>query len=419
MQRVSYLQSRLTLEEYLEMRYKQDKGTGRLSSSAASNAYLFCMDQFNRSFVEVMKDMKSQFDETNQIDTVLLFLQKFVTWMHEPHLDLLMQANCTNNGTPCVAKRNASIRGYIAQTRLILKKVSGISISSEDVKDYGLSYPDEEEAEEVEPFTKEELKMFIDKAYTFRRKVMYRCIKDFESRIGATVQLVKKDFNTKVRPIAVTFRKGIMKKKNGIAYTNVKYVTEEDTDVVLQLLDMCESENSLVFGTSENIELAKNNEEKAFARMADLMGMGDRYSHNNRRKKNLHSIKSMTFTIAREAVDLDYANAYGDHVEYCRNYLRQNDEKKISYFRKMEPYLALYTKIKVVTDDKETKQKNSILEEQNKKLEEQNIRLEKQINKIAENQSDMSSKLKHGSKMKLSPEVKGKIEDILKEYGFS
>ena len=95
-------------------------------------------------------------------------------------------------------------------------------------------------------------------------------MKDFEARIGAMVQLRKRHFNIEgLRdglPIAVTFPKAIMKKKNGVAFTNVKYVIEEDEKGVLKLLEHL-SDDDLVFGTTENVDLARNNEEKTWSRL--------------------------------------------------------------------------------------------------------------------------------------------------------
>jgi len=139
MSTMTYLKSTLSLEEYLELRTKQDKGTGRLTKGAVSNAKLFCQDQYQKEFITVLSDMRDHVLETHQLDVCLLFLQKLVYWMAEPHLHLRMTPSAIcKQGVPCIAKDVVTIKGYIAQIRLVMKKVGGIPISSEDVKDYRL-----------------------------------------------------------------------------------------------------------------------------------------------------------------------------------------------------------------------------------------------------------------------------------------
>ncbi|MCZ6581625.1 MAG: hypothetical protein O6761_00415, partial [Thaumarchaeota archaeon] len=361
-------------------------GTGRLTKSAVSNAQLFCQDQFQKEFVTVLADMREEVLSTQMLDVgcCLLFLQKLIFWMAEPHLDLRMNPSAASKkGAPCVAKDVDSIRGYVAQIRLVMKKVGGIPISSEDIKDYHFSYPPMVDKEEPEPMTLEEFRLICDSQINFRRQMLYRCKKDFEARIGAMCQLRKRNFNTKVRPIAVTFPKAIMKKKNGISFTNVKYVIEEDEEGVLQLLENL-SPDDLVFGTTENVELAINNEEKTWSRLVQNIGFTARYKHNNRLKKNIHSIKSMTFTAARKAVDTDYANAYGDHAAYCKTYLRLSDEEKIDYFKRLEPYITMYTKTVKIHDSDELFQENIELKKQITKNDEQNAINDEKFTKLAE-----------------------------------
>lgn len=222
----------------------------------------------------------------------------------------------------------------------------------------------------------EEFRLICDNQTNPRRQMLYRTMKDCEARIGAMVQLRKKHFNTKIRPIAVTFPKSIMKKKNGIAFTNVKYIIKEDEKGLLKLLDKLQDDD-LVFGTNEKVELAINNEEKTWSKLVQSLGFTARYKHNNHLKKNIHSVKSLTFTAARKAVDGDYANAYGDHAEYCKNYLRLTDDEKIGYFKRLEPFISMYQKTILVHDTPELLEENKML---NEKLSDHEI----QLNRISE-----------------------------------
>jgi hypothetical protein len=347
---LSYLSSSLSEEEYMEQRIKQDKGTGRVTHSAITNAKLFCTDQFNRELIIVMKDIREEVERSHQLDAALIFLQKLITWMSEPHPHILMPKSAAATRRPFTPKDPDTIRGYVGQIRLYMRKVGGIPLTVEDVKDYHLSWPAPIEKEDAEPLTLDEFRIISDNQKSSRRMMLYRIMKDCEARIGAMVQLRKKHFDVTIRPIAVTFPKGIMKKKNGISFTNVKYVITEDEEPLLKLLAPLHDDD-LVFGTNEDKELAVNTEEKTWNRLVQKLGFTEKYAHNGRIKKNIHSIKAMTFTAAEEAVDETFAHAYGDHARYTKTYLRWSPEKKIEKFRKLEALISPYTKFEIISDE--------------------------------------------------------------------
>ena len=376
---LAFLSSTLTEEEYFAQRTKQNRGTGRMTTSAIQNAKLFCTDALGHEFSFVVKEMSAEVKKTQQLDVVLIFLQKLIFWMNEDHPHLSMPLNATGKRTPYHKKDIDTIKGYIGQLRLYLKKVGGIPIHSEDIKDYSLSYPPPVEKEEPEPMLLSEFKLICDRQHDFRRHMFYRAMKSFESRIGATLQLRKKHFNTTVRPIEVFFPAAIMKKKNGKSHSNTKYVIEEDEEGVLQLLEGL-NDNDLVYANNENIELAKNNEEKTWLRLVTNLGFGEKYEHNNHLKKNIHSIKSMTFTAAEEAVSETYANAYGDHSRYTKNYLRWSKEKKIKKFKLLEPHISMYTKVLKVSPQ--------ALQKKNDQLEDKIERMQKQLSNIAKDKKE-------------------------------
>lgn len=395
---LSYLSSSLSEEEYLAQRTKQDKGTGRVTHSAITNAKLFCTDQFDRELIIVMKDIREEVERSHQLDAALIFLQKLITWMSEPHPHVMMPKSASGS-LPFKPKDPDTIRGYIGQIRLYMRKVGGIPLTVEDVKDYHLSWPAPIDKEESEPLTLDEFRIISDNQKSSRRMMLYRIMKDCEARIGAMVQLRKKHFDITVRPIAVTFPKAIMKKKNGVSFTNVKYVITEDEEPILKLLATLGDED-LVFGTNEDKELAVNTEEKTWNRLVKKLGFTEKYSHNGRLKKNIHSIKAMTFTAAEEAVDETYANAYGDHARYTKTYLRWSPEKKIEKFRKLEALISPYTKFETISDET-LSEENEMLR---KKLATHDILLEK-----------LSGEKKIDTRQMPTDELKNLMVQILKE----
>ena len=387
---LSYLKKTQSIEEYIETRLKQDPSTGAATRAAYKNADLFCQDQFKREFITVIADMAQEVKNTNELDIPLNFMQRFINWVAEPHLELKMNPSSVYpEGAPCKAKETGAIRGMNGQLRLIMKKVGGIPISKDDVTDFKLSYPPPAPREKKRKMTDEEFKLICDAQTNFKRKTMYKIKKDAEARIGAMVQLIKENFDTsKVASggyIEITFPASIMKKKNGVSYENVKYVIKEDEEAMLKLLDQTPA-GGLVFGVTRNVKLAINDEEKVWSRLVTNLGLGQRYKHNGFLQLSLHTIKSLTFTAARKAVDLDFANAYGDHVDYIRNYLRLSDEEKIEYFKRLEPYITMWTKTKVIHDSEEVLQENIQLKkqisDQDEKISDQNKKFEKMCEDI-------------------------------------
>jgi len=361
---LTYLSSTLSEDEYLDQRFKQATGTGRVTRAAINNSKYFCKSEYNRELIVVMADIREEVLKTQHMDTALLFLQKLVTWSSKDHTHIITTPNaCHTQGRPYHAKDLDTIVVYLSQMRLYMKKVAGIPITAEDIKDYGLSFPPAQDKEEAEPLLPEEFRMIVDNESDFKRRMMYRVMKDCEARIGAMVQLRKKHFNTTTRPIEVTFPKSIVKKNKGRSVTNVKYIIKEDEDETLKLLDMITDDDELVFGTNEDKDQAVSNEEQVWGRKVPLLGFPERYAHNNHLKKNIHSIKAMTFTAAEEAVGLTYAHAYGDHAMYTKTYLRWTYEKKIQKFRMLERHISIYTKTVEIHDAPEVMEKNKKLED--------------------------------------------------------
>ncbi len=131
------------------------------------------------------------------------------------------------------------------------------------------------------------------------------------------------------------------------------------------------------------------------------IGFTEKYAHNRRLKKNIHSIKAFTETAAEEAVDKHYADAYGDHDIYLKDYVRWSEEKKIAKFRAMEPLLALYSVIENVTNDPELVKENNMM---GSKLDSHDLILTR-----------LSEKTKNETSLIPDAKLKSLIEEVLRE----
>ena len=360
----SLLSETLTEEEYMQERRDRCESSAGTVRSVLSNVKLFCIDQGQHDFAMITRELKRDYDSTGKYSKTLNFFQKFVTWLNTEQPHLKMPANHFGHFQPFKKKGAVVIKNYVGQLRLYFKKVVGIEISAEKLADF-ITYPAIGEKEEAAPLTHDEFRTIINSVSDKRRRLLYLIKKDTCSRISAMCQLRLEKFDTVPyfetkgkTPILVTFPSHIMKKdKNGQSKTVLKYVTTENEVELLQLLGTYHNPRDLVFGTNVTPKKAVHNEEKFWSKRVKKLGFTDVYRHSGRLKKNIHSIKAFTETQAEEAIDKFYADAYGDHAAYLKQYIRWNDQKKIAKFRKMEPLLNLYTKI-IKTKDRELMEDN-------------------------------------------------------------
>ena len=357
----TFLADTISLESYHEQRKNRSACTGQVVRSVISNVKFFCQDQAGTDFIEILKSLKQDNDSTRNVNRSMVFFQKFVNWLAESHPHLKVMMNQHGYQGSLRAKDVTSIVNYVSQLRQIFEKVGGIEISASKLNGY-LIYPALGEKEEAEPLTHDEFRNILNHIKEPRRKMLYLIKKDTCSRIRAMVQLKLENFDTTVRPIRVTFPAHIMKRnKRGESKTVVKYVIQENESGLLQYLKGFTDPRAIVFGCNPNPMSAVGNEEKYWNRLVKRLGYTDVYRHNGRLKKNIHSIKAFTETQAEEAVNKFYADAYGDHSSYLKQYIRWKEDKKIAKFRLMEPLLNLYTKIEKVETNPELKVENDQL----------------------------------------------------------
>ena len=231
------LSDTITEEEYLKERRARSHSSASVVQGVITNVKLFCSSEWNTDFYMVLAELKKDADETHNFRKSLVFFQKFVNWLHTSHPELQVPANHFGHFQPYKPKCVASIRNYVGQLRLYLKKVGGIEISSEQLDD-NITLPAQGEVEEAEPLTHNEFRHIVTNMRNQKRRMLYLIKKDTCSRIGAMVQLRRENFDVTIRPIVVTFPAHIMKKnKRGESRTVRKYVTTEPEYELLRLLE--------------------------------------------------------------------------------------------------------------------------------------------------------------------------------------
>jgi integrase len=345
---LSYINKLLTKEEFISKAYKKGKSKGfeNFTNSVLNDLDRFCDYVYHKKIEQVMIDLKKDLDSTNNPDYALKFLQDYIDWLEVDHADILIKWNKhQKEGKPIKKKTPLAIHNYVSRVRKYLKMCGGIRIDDSDYADY-LTFPADENDEEVEPFLKSELKLILDSISNPRRKAMGYFMKDTRCRILETMRIKKKYFDLTTDPVAVNLPKSILKNKK---MKRTAYLTKETEPKIRQLLKNLNDED-LVFTDNQNDLLARDNEESVWRRLVIKNDFTEKYQ-NGRLKKNLHSIGAFCITQIKEATkDPDYAHGYGGHTRYLQQYIRLSDERKIELFRQSEPYLTLSETIHIETD---------------------------------------------------------------------
>ena len=114
-------------------------------------------------------------------------------------------------------------------------------------------------------------------------------------------------------------------------------------------------DDELVFGTNEDVDVAKAAEKTLFAYYRNQLAVdypefGEIYQSNGRHKKTVHSIRSFTATQCANAVDETWGHGYVGHKKYLGQYIR-NQEKLAEMFLRSENHLMVYEHVEVVDSD--------------------------------------------------------------------
>lgn len=351
---ISYISELLTREEFFDKAFQKGKSKAyeRLTKTALNNFDTFCQDKYGIQTDQIMKDLREEIKETQDVTKALKLLQDFVDWLAVDHPDLRTKGN-----QPIESKVPQAIRNYVSRARKFMKLCGGIKIDVEDYADY-VVIPADENDEEPEPLLKEELKLILDNITKPRRKASVMFMKDTASRILETMRMKKKYFDLSTDPITVNIPKSIVK---GKTKKRTVFLSRETAPGIRQLLKNLEPED-LVFTDSVNEDTARSNEERAWNRLMKKLQFTERKT-NGHLKKNIHSIRAFNMTALKEATkDPDYAHGYGGHKKYLEQYIRLPLDRQIQLFKQSEPHLSLYEDRIVIEDNERIKSIEAKLE---------------------------------------------------------
>lgn len=186
--------------------------------------------------------------------------------------------------------------------------------------------------EEKYPLSKDDIKSILDNC-SYKRKTLYLVLASSGMRIGETVQLRKKDFETSGKRIMINIPAKFTKGKK----SRRTLVSLEAKPYLMKRLNAIEDDD-LVFGTGSTSAVTESKllnyaTKKAFPKI-------ERYDSGTR-KITLHSFRAFFITQAVRTVGESFAHTLAGQEGYLKVYKRYDNEAILEDYLKLEPSLFI------------------------------------------------------------------------------
>ena len=300
-------------------------------------------------------------------------LNQFSMWLNEDHLEISVPMG--KSSRPMTARMPRTIYGYLIVLKAYFEEFGGVEINDRRFKKRVKQQ--KRINVDLEPFTHAEIRLVCDIASS-DRKILYMTLKDTGMRVGEAIQLIKSDIDTVKNPIEIHIRAETTKTRK----SRTVFVTSETCPMLINRLKKL-NDSDLVFATNDDPQKAVRNETLMFKYYRNKSGMTEKYSHNGRHKKNIHSFRAFACTQIAEVHGEEFAHGYIGHSKYMEMYIRRK-EKLPQMFKQCENNLMLYESVIVVEQDDRVKK----LEEQQEKSRLDMISLTNIMTQLADMKSD-------------------------------
>lgn len=374
---MSYISDTTTRAEFLAERNTRSR---QVAQVALNQFDVFCKNQYGKDGDTVILDIVS----TGTSEKSYTVLNQFSLWLAEDHPEI--KVNMGKSTRPMTKRMPRTIYSYIVVLKSYFEECGGIDINDRRFK--RRVKLQKKITVEQEPFTHNELRLICDIASS-QRKVLYMTLKDTGMRVGEALQLIKSDIDITKKPIEIHIRAETTKTKQA----RTTFVSSETSHMLINLLDK-KNDTDNVFATNGNPIKAVGNETIMFKYYRTKAGMTEKYSHNGRHKKNIHSIRAFTCTQIAETHGEEFAHGFIGHAKYLPMYIRRKDRLP-DMFKQCEPKLMLYESIEVIDQDERVRKLEERQEQtrqdmisltsimnQLHEIKEDNIRKEKQIQEL-------------------------------------
>lgn len=353
-----------TKEDWLKDVYRKSKSSRseRVADVSSNMFMLFCSHEGSNE-----AEMASEYRKllkNGEIKGIGQSLNKFIMFLEEDHPEIILNQHAAPK--PFKGKTPKTIRTYFGFVKSYLRKVHGIRLTIDDVKDY-ITFPTQlKEPRKAIPI--EILKKLFDNASPTRRALYYVLVSS-GMRIGEALALTPKDFHFDENPVRITLDAEITKTKE----SRETYISSEAAEKIAILIESKPKDRKFLTDV-DDIPKAVRTEDQYFDDLRKRLGLIEKYKYSNRNTVNIHGFRSYFHTAATHVYDSAYANALDGHGAYLKTYYSLTPKQRAEKYRKLEPYL-LIDSIKLETE----KTKDKIIDDlqlQMQKLQDKMTRLE-------------------------------------------
>ena len=352
----------ITRKEYYE-KIKSKSGSKNSQQSARTalnNFEYFTQKEYKKPIESVIEDLIRYEKKDGNQNRAFIVLDKFRAFLQEDHPDIIINSHLPHQKPRFLIKKMpSSIRGYIKYLRIYMR-LRGLKITIDDLHDF-VTLPTVEEETDPEPFTHEELRLVCNYA-SHQRRLLYMVLKDSGMRVGEACAIQKKHIDFEKDPVEINIPAKLTKKSKA----KTTYISRETIPDLKRHLKT-KNESDLALGTNFDTKSAVENEEHYFQDLRKKLDkidpvFAERYDHNNRFKKNIHSLRAFTATQADDVHGESYAHGLIGHKKYLAQYIR-NKKKLPSMYKALEPKLLIYEKVEIVDNEEIVEQMRSQISE--------------------------------------------------------
>jgi len=336
---MSYIADNTTRSEFLAER----KIRSRQVAQVALNQFdIFCKSQYGKDGDTIIRDIK----DTGIFDKAYTVMNQFCMWLGEDHPEI--QVIIGKSSRPMRKRLPMTIRGYLVVIKSYFEEYGGIEINDRRFKKRVKQQ--KRINHDPEPFTHEEIRLLCDTASP-EKKLLYMVLKDTAMRVGEALHLYKDDVDLTTNPIQINIRAETTKTST----TRTAHITSETAHMFINKVKKT-PDGEKIFATNKDHLKAVSNETLMMTFYRKKIGgvFLEKYSHNGRHKKNIHSLRAFATTQIADVHGEEFAHGYAGHTKYLGQYIRRND-KVPEMIKRCAPKLMIYESVVVVDQDERVK----------------------------------------------------------------
>jgi len=336
---MDYLDGKITKEEFIRTRGVEN--TQRSCRNALRMLDKYTQSTYQKTGEQVVLEIANEISKDGKYDRLFRFTNNFVQWLQQDHNDITIKKRMHEE--PLRKHGARSVETIITYVKAFYEEYGQIDFSERKFKRM-VKLPKQINVE-LYPLSRDEIKLIVNRVMP-KRKALYMIMKDTGLRIREAMLIKKGDFDFNSTPVSLYIPPN-HDKTNSTNQT--RYITRETVGFVEAYANNKSDDEYLFIKSADNIIELCQNESVLFSRARKLVGLNERYEHNNRHKITLHSFRSFCATILADKYGEEFAHGYIGHSKYLGQYIR-NKKKVPEKFLSVENELMIYHHVEVVDE---------------------------------------------------------------------